>query len=148
MVHTIEKKASAENVKSARKRTGKIVANQPLIMRVLMHPPASEVSTLLLVMLKELGGVMLMLILTISALLFLAARDPARNVAILDGLIVGLCVLSVTAVLSARMLGGFYPAYMIWGKAAVRLALAALLFYVRPAAPRCSSRRTVWRIRT
>jgi len=45
---------------------------------------------------------------------------------------VGLCVLSVTAVLSARMLGSFYPAYMIWGKAAVRLALAALLFYVRP----------------
>jgi len=55
---------------------------------------------------------------------------PARNVAILDGLIVGLCVLSVTAVLSARMLGGIYPAYLIWGKAAVRLA--ALLFYVRP----------------
>src|SRR5437867_6956349 len=111
-----------------------IVANQPLIMRVLMHPPASEVSTLLLVMLKEVGGVMLILILilTISAMLFLAARDPARNVAILDGLIVGLCVLSVTAVLSARMLSGFYPAYMIWGKAVVRLALAALLFYVRP----------------
>jgi hypothetical protein len=105
-----------------------IVANQPLIMRVLMHPPASEASTLLLVMLKELGGVMLI----ISALLFLAARDPARNVAILDGLIVGLCVLSVTAMLSARMLSGFYPAYMIWGKALVRLALAALLFYVRP----------------
>ena len=61
MVHTIEKKASAENVKSARKRTGKIVANKPLIMRVPMHPPASDVSTLLLVMLKELGGVMLML---------------------------------------------------------------------------------------
>jgi hypothetical protein len=105
-----------------------IVANQSLIMRVLMHPPASEVSTLLLVMLKELGGVMLM----ISTLLFLAARDPARNVAILDGLIVGLCVLGVTAVLSARMLGGLYPPYMIWGKAVVRLALAALLIYVRP----------------
>ena len=105
-----------------------IVANQPLIMRVLMHPPASEVSALLLAMLKELGGVMLM----ISAMLFLAARDPARNVAILDGLIVGLCVLSVTAALSAGMLGGIYPAYLIWGKAAVRLALAALLFYVRP----------------
>jgi hypothetical protein len=30
------------------------------------------------------------------------------------------------------MLGGIYPAYLIWGKAAVRLALAALLFYVRP----------------
>ena len=39
-------------------------------------------------------------------MLFLAARDPARNVAILDGLIVGLCVLSVTAALSAGMLGG------------------------------------------
>jgi hypothetical protein len=50
------------------------------------------------------------------ALLFLAARDPARNVAILDGLIVALCVLSVTAMLSAGMLGGFYPPYMIWGK--------------------------------
>jgi len=97
-------------------------------MRVLMHPPASEVSTLLLALLKELGGVMLM----ISAMLFLAARDPARNVAILDGLIVGLCVLSVTAALSAGMLSGIYPAYLIWGKAAVRLALAALLFCVRP----------------
>ena len=32
-----------------------IVANQPLIMRVLMHPPASEVSTFLLVTLKELA---------------------------------------------------------------------------------------------
>jgi hypothetical protein len=30
------------------------------------------------------------------------------------------------------MLGGFYPAYMIWGKVVVRLAMAALLFYVRP----------------
>src|SRR6266851_4950262 len=105
-----------------------ILSSKPLILRVFLHPPASEVSSLLLALLKEMGGVMLM----ISAMLFLAARDPARNVAILDGLIVGLCVLSVTAVLSARMLGGFYPAYMIWGKAVLRLALAALLFYVRP----------------
>ncbi len=61
-------------------------------------------------------------------MLFLAARDPARNVAILDGLIVGLCVLSVAAALFAGMLGGIYPACLIWGKAAVPLALAALLF--------------------
>jgi hypothetical protein len=105
-----------------------IVADKPLVMRVLIYPPAYEVSTLLLVMLKELGGVMLM----ISAMLFLAARDPARSVAILDGLMVGLCVLSVTAMLSAKMLAGMYPAYMIWGKAVVRLALAALLYWVRP----------------
>jgi hypothetical protein len=105
-----------------------IISDKPHIMWLLMHPPVSEVCNFLLVMVKEFGGVMLM----ISAMLFLAARDPARNVAILDGLIVGLCVLSVTAMLSAKMLDGIYPAYLIWGKAVIRLALAGLLLYVRP----------------
>jgi hypothetical protein len=105
-----------------------IGAGKPLIMWMLMHPPVSEVSTLMLAMLKEFGGVMLM----ISAMLFFAARDPARNVAIIDAFILGLCVLSLTALLSAKLLDGMYPSYLIWGKAAVRLALAGLLFYVRP----------------
>ena len=105
-----------------------IVSDKPHIMWMLMHPPASEVSNFLMVMLKELGGIMLM----VSALLFFAARDPARNVAILDGLIVGLCILSVTALLTAKMLIGMYPAYLVWGKAVIRLALAGLLLYVRP----------------
>ena len=59
-----------------------IFSSKPLILRVMMHPPESEVSTLLLALLKEMGGVMIML----SVMLFLAARDPARNVAILDAL--------------------------------------------------------------
>jgi hypothetical protein len=67
-----------------------------LIVRVFMHPPESEVSTLLLATLKEMGGLAVML----SVMLFFAARDPERNVAIIDGLIVGLCVLSVTPLIS------------------------------------------------
>jgi nitrate reductase gamma subunit len=45
-------------------------------LRVLMYPPESEVSTLLLFLVKELGGLMLML----CVMLWLAARDHARNV--------------------------------------------------------------------
>jgi hypothetical protein len=105
-----------------------IFSGKPLIMRALMHPPEAEVSSLLLALLKEIGGVMLML----SVLLFLAARDPARNVAILDALIVGLCILSITPLLSLKLLDGIYPAYFIWGRSLVRLALVAVLFYARP----------------
>jgi hypothetical protein len=107
-----------------------ILAGKPLVLRVFLHPPASEVSTLLLALLKEMGGVMLM----ISVMLFLAARDPARNVAILDALIVGLCILAITPLLSLKMLdlGSLYPPYLIWGRSLVRLALAAVLFYARP----------------
>src|SRR5207244_7297286 len=107
-----------------------ILNGKPLILRVFLYPPASEVSTLLLALLKEMGGVMLML----SVMLFLAARDPARNVAILDALIVGLCILAITPLLSLKMLdlGSLYPPYLIWGRSLVRLGLAAVLFYARP----------------
>src|SRR6266404_3645358 len=105
-----------------------ILADKPLVMRVFLHPPASEVSTLLLALLKEMGGVMLM----ISVMLFFAARDPVRNVAILDALIVGLCILAITPLLSLKLLSGIYPPYLIWGRSLVRLALAAVLFYARP----------------
>ena len=107
-----------------------ILADKPLVLRVFLHPPASEVSTLLLALLKEMGGVMLML----SVLLFLAARDPVRNVAILDALIMGLCILAITPLLSLKMLdlGSLYPPYLIWGRSLVRLALAAVLYYARP----------------
>jgi hypothetical protein len=109
-----------------------IFSGKPLILTVFLHPPASEVSTLLLVLLKEVGGMMLML----SVMLFLAARDPARNVAVLDALTVGLCILAITPLLSLKMLdfGSLYPPYLIWGRALVRLALAGVLFYARPRA--------------
>ena len=61
-------------------------------MRLFLRPPESEVSTLLLVALKEMGGFALML----SVMLFFAYRDPARNVAIVNTFIIGLCILAFT----------------------------------------------------
>ena len=115
-----------------------IFGGKPLLIRVLLHPPEPEMSTLLLFILKEMGGLALML----SVMLFFASRDPARNVAIIDALIVGLCILAITPLLSLYTLEirRLYPGYMIWGRSLVRLALAALLFYLRPT-------RGTWKIR-
>ncbi len=77
-----------------------IFSDRPMIMRLFLHPPESEVSTLLLVVAKEMGGFILML----SVMLFFAYLDARR----------------------------LYPGYLIWGRSLVRLALAALLFYLRP----------------
>jgi len=62
-----------------------IFSGKPLILRLFLHPPEAEISTLLLFTLKEMGGFALML----SVLLFFAARDPQRNLAIVDALTVG-----------------------------------------------------------
>ncbi len=99
-------------------------------MRLFLRPPESEVSTLLLIMAKEMGGLILML----SVMLFFAYRDPARNVAIVNALIVGLFILAFTPLWSLYTLDmrQLYPSYLIWGRSLVRLALAALLFYLRP----------------
>jgi hypothetical protein len=107
-----------------------IFAGKPLIVRIFLRPPEAEVSTLLLSLLKEMGGMVLML----GALLWLAARNPVRNVAIVDGLIAGLCILAVTPLLSlwTTDIRSMYPAYLLWGRSAVRLAIAALLYWLRP----------------
>ena len=107
-----------------------IFSSKPLILRVFMHPPESEASTLLLVVLKEMGGFGLVL----SVMLFFAVRDPVRNVAIIDGFTVGLCILAVTPLVSLYTLDvlRLYPAYLIWGRCFVRLLLASILYYLRP----------------
>ena len=107
-----------------------IFSGKPVIMRLFLRPPESEVSTLLLAVVKEMGGVVLML----GVMLFYAYRDPARNAAIVNALIVGLCVLAVTPLLSLYTLDlrELYPGYLIWGRSILRLALAALLYYLRP----------------
>jgi hypothetical protein len=107
-----------------------IFAEKPLIVRIFLRPPEGEVSTLLLSLLKEMGGMVLML----SVLLWLASRNPVRNAAIVDALIVGLCILAVTPLLSLWMtdIRSMYPAYLLWGRSAVRLAVAALLYWLRP----------------
>ena len=107
-----------------------IFSNKPMIMRLFLRPPESEVSTLVLIMAKEMGGFILML----SVMLFFAYRDPARNVAIVNAFIVGLCVLAFTPLWSLYTLDmrQLFPSYLIWGRSLVRLGLAALLFYLRP----------------
>ncbi len=110
-----------------------ILSGKPLIVRLFLRPPESEISTLLLTTLKEMGGFLLML----SFLFFFASRDPVRNVAIVDAFIAGLCVLALTPLLSLYTLdfGRLYPGYMtylIWARCVVRLALAGLLYYLRP----------------
>jgi len=107
-----------------------ILSGKPLVMRLFLRPPETEISTLLLFVMRELGGLALM----VSALLFFASRDPVRNVAIVNGLIVGLCILAITPLLSLYMLDirRLYPGYLIWGRALIRLALAAMLYFLRP----------------
>jgi hypothetical protein len=107
-----------------------IFSSKSLIMRMFMHPPESEISTLLLAAVKEMGG----LALALSAMLFLASRDPERNVAVVDGMTVGLCILAVTPLLSLYTLDvqRLYPGCLIWARSLVRLALAGILYYLRP----------------
>ncbi len=107
-----------------------ILSGKPLVMRLFLRPPETEISTLLLFVMRELGGLALM----VSALLFFASRDPLRNVAIVNGLIVGLCILAITPVLSLYTLDirRLYPSYLIWARSLIRLALAAVLYFMRP----------------
>jgi uncharacterized RDD family membrane protein YckC len=54
--------------------------------------------------------------------------------AIVNVLIVGLCILVITLLLSLYTLdiGRLYPGYLIWGRSLIRLALAAVLYFPRP----------------
>src|SRR5438445_7998452 len=88
-----------------------IFGGKLLVTKLFMHPPESEISTLLLFTMKEVGGFAFML----SFMLFFAYRDPVRNVAIIDSLIVGLCVLALTPLLSMYTpdIRRLYPGYLI-----------------------------------
>jgi hypothetical protein len=107
-----------------------IFAGKPVVVRIFLRPPQGEVSTLLLFLLKETGGFALML----SLLFWFAARDPVRNVAILDAVIAGLCILAITPLISLWMtdIRNIYPAYLVWGRSVVRLAIALVLYWLRP----------------
>jgi hypothetical protein len=69
-----------------------IFASKSLIMRMFLRPPEAEVSTLLLFVLKEMGGFALML----SLMLLFASRNPVRNLAIVNAVIAGLGILALT----------------------------------------------------
>ena len=107
-----------------------IFSSKPLILGLFLHPPDKEISTLFLFTLKDMGGFALML----AVMIFVAARNPVRNVAIIDALTVGLCILAFTPLVSRWMLDiqSIYPGHLIWTRSVIRLALAALLYYLRP----------------
>jgi hypothetical protein len=107
-----------------------ILSGKELLMRMFMRPPAAEVSTLMLFMTKEFGGVMLLL----SALLWFASRDPVRNVAIMDAFIIGFCVLAITPLISRAILPirEIYPDSLVWGRSVIRLAMAGVFYWLRP----------------
>ena len=107
-----------------------IFADRSLMVRILLRPPEGEVSTLALSLLKEMGG----MVLTLAVFLWLAARDPVKNVAIVDGFIAGLCVLAVTPLVSLWMtdIRSLYPAYLLWGRCVLRIAIASWLYWMRP----------------
>ena len=108
-----------------------IFGTRGLVIRVFLHPPEAEVSTLLLFLLKKMGGI----VLVVSAMLFLAARDPERNVAVVDGLIAGLVILAVTPLLS--LYTRIYPGHIVWGRSVVRLVFAAFFFFLRSRRTHC-----------
>lgn len=107
-----------------------IFASKPLILRLFLSPPEAEVSTLFLFTLKEMGGFTLIL----ALMVFFAVRDPVRNVAIIDALTLGLCILAVTPLVSRSMLNiqSIYPGHIVWVRSVIRLVLAALLYFLRP----------------
>jgi hypothetical protein len=92
-----------------------MLASRPLLVRLSFGAPEAEVSTLLLVFVKEMGGLVLML----GMLLYFASRDVVRNVAVIDALIIGLCVLALTPLISLYRVdaaGSLYPAWMWWSR--------------------------------
>ncbi len=107
-----------------------VFGSKSLVLRLFPHLPEAEITTQLLVMAKQWGG----LGLTVSLMLYFASRDPVRNVAILDAFIVGLCILALTPLLSLYTLDvrRLYPGYVFWGRPLLRLPIAALLYYLRP----------------
>jgi hypothetical protein len=70
----------------------------------------------------------------LSVLFFFASRDPVRNVAVVNALIVGLCILAITSLLSLYTLDirRLYPTYLFWERSLIRLAPAAVLYFLRP----------------
>jgi hypothetical protein len=107
-----------------------IFASKPLVMRMFLRPPEAEISTLLLAVLKEMGGLVLML----GLMFFFASRDPVRNVAIVNAAIVSLCILAVTPLLSWYTLDipKIYPGHPVWARSLIRLGVAALLYFLKP----------------
>lgn len=110
-----------------------IFGNRALIVWAFMHPAEGEVSNLFLAMLKQMGGLFLML----SLVLYFVAREPVRYIRTLDSFLVGLVILAFTPLLAVHTLdlrGTVLTAPGLWAKALARLAFVGVLYYLRPRA--------------
>jgi hypothetical protein len=107
-----------------------VFSTKGLVRRAVMSPPPGEVSTLMLFVTKEFGGVLLML----AAMMWFASRDPVRNVAILDAFIFGFCVLAITPLITRAMLPirDVYPESFIWARSISRVIMAGVFYWIRP----------------
>ncbi len=107
-----------------------IFGGKAVMTRLFPYPPESEITTLLLLTRQQLGAQDLAL----GLMLYFAFRDPVRNVAVLYGIVLGLCIAAVTSVISLSTLdaGRLYPPYSIWAHSLLRLAVATLLYCLRP----------------
>ena len=70
----------------------------------------------------------------VSLMLLFASRDPGRNIAIVNAVIAGLGILALTPLISLYALDihKIYPSYLVWGRSLVRLAIAAVLYFLKP----------------
>ncbi len=107
-----------------------IVVGKPYLEWLMLNPPPGELSTLFLFTMKEVGGILLWM----GFILYVVWRDPVCHARVIDASIVGLCVLAVASPLSLYTtdIRSIYPAYVVWGRSLARLAVAALLYYLRP----------------
>lgn len=98
----------------------------------LFSVPGYEISDLFLLFMKDFGGILLM----VGILIFFAYRDPIKNAAIVNGLIIGLVILAITPIIglytvNVHALSAFNHPAWFWTRSLVRLALASFLYLLR-----------------
>jgi hypothetical protein len=89
-----------------------------------------EASTLFVIISKFIGA----LAFFVAYLAFVTARDPVRYAAVVDGLAGIMFLLALIDVYSITMLqfGNYYPAWAIWTRVLVRVAIGITLILLRP----------------
>jgi hypothetical protein len=107
-----------------------ILLGKPFLVRLMLNPPAGEISTLFLFLMKEVGGMLI----GMGFILYVVYRDPVRHARVIDASILGLCVLAVISPLSLYTtdIGRLYSATFVCGRSLARLAVAALFYCLRP----------------
>lgn len=100
----------------------------------IIDPANVEAFVWVLVLFKAFGAFALI----IAYLTYNAARDPIRYLAVIDGLIGLLILVSILDAYAVLALGfgAFYPAWAMWFRITLRIAVAVLLLVLRPSSPR------------